>query len=175
MTNRHWLASYGSIPKEINPDAYRSVTEMMEQAMKRFAERPAMRCAGQTLSYADLDRLSRDFAAYLQNRLGVKKGDRIAVMTPNLLVFPIAFLGIIRAGAVQVNVSQEERHRATLGDLLGFIQKLACEVVLAPDKMVERGGEEAAGNVLDLPCSAQAFDGSSNVRQVERRLRQRVG
>jgi long-chain acyl-CoA synthetase len=105
MTNRHWLASYGSIPKEINPDAYRSVTEMMEQAMKRFAERPAMRCAGQTLSYADLDRLSRDFAAYLQNRLGVKKGDRIAVMTPNLLVFPIAFLGIIRAGAVQVNVN----------------------------------------------------------------------
>jgi long-chain acyl-CoA synthetase len=102
---RHWLASYGSIPKEINPDAYRSVTEMMEQAMKRFAERPAMRCAGQTLSYADLDRLSRDFAAYLQNRLGVKKGDRIAVMTPNLLVFPIAFLGIIRAGAVQVNVN----------------------------------------------------------------------
>ena len=105
MTDRHWLASYGSIPKEIDPDAYRSVTEMMEQAMKRYADRPAFRCAGQTLSYADVDRLSRDFAAYLQNRLGVKKGDRIAVMTPNLLVFPIAFLGIIRAGAVQANVN----------------------------------------------------------------------
>ena len=105
MSARHWQASYGNIPKEINPDAYRSVVEMMEQAMKRYADKPAMRCAGQTLSYADLDRLSRDFAAYLQVRLGVNKGDRIAVMTPNLLAFPIAFLGIIRAGAVQANVN----------------------------------------------------------------------
>jgi long-chain acyl-CoA synthetase len=105
MTQRHWLASYGSIPHDIDPDAHRSVVAMLEQAMQRFADRPAMRCAGQTLSYADLDRLSRDFAAYLQGPLGVKKGDRIAVMTPNLLAFPIAFLGIARAGAVQVNVN----------------------------------------------------------------------
>lgn len=105
MTQRHWQASYGSTPKEINPDAYRSVVDMMEQAMRRFADRPAMRCAGQTLTYGDLDRLSRDFAAYLQGRLGVKKGDRVAVMTPNLLAFPIAFLGIIRAGAAQANVN----------------------------------------------------------------------
>jgi len=105
MTTRHWQVSYGSIPKDISPDAYRSVVDLMEQAMKRFAGKPAFRCAGQTLSYADLDRLSRDFAAYLQSKLGVKKGDRIAVMTPNLLAFPIAFLGIVRAGAVQVNVN----------------------------------------------------------------------
>ena len=105
MTTRHWQVSYGSIPKEIDPDACRSVVELMETAMKRFADLPAMRCAGQTLSYADIDRLSRDFAAYLQGPLGVKKGDRIAVMTPNLLAFPIAFLGIARCGAVQVNVN----------------------------------------------------------------------
>jgi long-chain acyl-CoA synthetase len=105
MKQRHWQASYGNTPNEINPEAYRSVVDMMDQAMKRFANRPAMRCAGQTLTYADLDRLSRDFAAYLQGPLGVKKGDRIAVMTPNLLAFPIAFLGIIRAGAAQVNVN----------------------------------------------------------------------
>jgi len=105
MRNKPWLASYGSIPKEINPDAYASVVEMMEQAMRRFADKPAFRCAGQTLSYAQVDKLSRDFAAYLQNKLGVKKGDRIAVMAPNLLAFPIAFLGIVRAGAAQVNVN----------------------------------------------------------------------
>jgi long-chain acyl-CoA synthetase len=105
MTTRHWQASYGNTPKEINPEAYASVTVMMEQAMQRFADKPAFRCAGQTLSFADMDRLSRDFAAYLQSKLGVKKGDRIALMTPNLLTFPIAFLGIIRAGAVQVNVN----------------------------------------------------------------------
>jgi len=106
MTKQHWRASYANgVPHEINPDAYRSVVDLMDQAMKRFADKPAMRCAGQTLSYADLDRLSRDFAAYLQGKLGVKKGDRIAVMTPNLLAFPIAFLGIIRAGAAQANVN----------------------------------------------------------------------
>lgn len=105
MTQRHWLRSYGSIAHDIEPDAHPSVLHMMESAMQRFANLPAMRCAGQTLTYADLDRLSRDFAAYLQTELGIRKGDRVAVMMPNLLAFPIAFLGILRAGAVQVNVN----------------------------------------------------------------------
>src|SRR5262245_48246241 len=81
MSNRHWLASYGKrIPAEIDPDAHASVLAMLEDAMQRFADKPAFRCFGQTLTYADTDRLSRDFAAYLQGRLGVQKGDRIAVM-----------------------------------------------------------------------------------------------
>ena len=105
MIQQHWLSSYESIPAEINPDAYNSVVDLMEEAMQRYAALPAMHCAGQTITYADIDRLSRNFAAYLQQRLGVKKGDRIAVMLPNLLAFPIAFLGIIRAGAVQVSVN----------------------------------------------------------------------
>ena len=105
MSNRHWQKTYGSIPKEINPDIYRSVVELTQVAMTRFADRPAFRSFGQTLSYADLNRLSDAFCAYLQHQLGVKKGDRIAVMSPNLLAFPIAFLGIARAGAVQVNVN----------------------------------------------------------------------
>jgi long-chain acyl-CoA synthetase len=106
MGQKHWVKSYGNhIPAEINPDAYRSVVHLLEGAMAKFADKPAFRSFGQTLTYADVNRLSRDFAAYLQNALGVKKGDRIAVMMPNLLAFPIAFLGIIRAGAVQVNVN----------------------------------------------------------------------
>ena len=105
MSARHWQKAYGSVPTEINPDAYASVTAMLNEAMRRFADKPAFRCAGQTLSYADVDRLSRDFAAYLQNALGVKRGDRIALMSPNVLAFPIVFLGIIRAGAAQVNVN----------------------------------------------------------------------
>src|SRR5262249_28946622 len=67
--------------------------------------RPAFHCFGQTLTYADVDRLSRDFAAFLQGRLGIAKGDRIAVMLPNLPAFPLAMLGIMRAGAIQVNVN----------------------------------------------------------------------
>src|SRR5262249_12079982 len=81
------------------------VLAMLEAAMQRFADRPAFRCFGHALTYADTDRLSRDFAAFLQNELGVKKGDRLAVMLPNIAAFPIAMLGIIRAGAVQVNVN----------------------------------------------------------------------
>src|ERR1700757_4330400 len=104
--DRHWLNSYGTgIPAETDPAAYVSVLDMLGGAMARYADKPAFRCFGQTLTYADTDRLSRAFAAYLQSRLGIKKGDRIAVMMPNLPAFPLAMLGIIRAGAIQVNVN----------------------------------------------------------------------
>ena len=106
MSNKHWLATYGTrIPAEIDPHAHPSVLHMLEDAMQRFAEKPAFRCFGQTLTYADTDRLTRSFAAYLQGKLGVKKGDRIAVMLPNIPAFALAMIGIIRAGAVQVNVN----------------------------------------------------------------------
>jgi len=106
MSARPWLATYGErFPAEIDADAYGSVVEMLDEAMRKFADKPAFRCFGQTLTYADVDRLSRDFAAYLQRKLGVKKGDRIAVMMPNIPAFPIAMIGILRAGAAQVNVN----------------------------------------------------------------------
>ena len=106
MASKHWLAAYGGrIPAEINPDAYSSVLEMFEAAMKGYADKPAFRCFGQTLTFADTDRLSRNFAAYLQREFGVRKGDRIAVMLPNIPAFPLAMMGIVRAGAVQVNVN----------------------------------------------------------------------
>jgi long-chain acyl-CoA synthetase len=105
-SRKHWLAAYGEkIPCEIDANAHCSVLAMLEAAMQRYADKPAFRCFGQILSYADTDRLSRDFAAYLQSKLGVKKGDRIAVMLPNIAAFPLAMLGIVRAGAVQVNVN----------------------------------------------------------------------
>lgn len=106
MTSKHWIKTYGDlIPAEIDPKAYPSVVHMMEQAMNRFADRVAFHNFNNALTYAETDRLSRAFAAYLQYELGVKKGDRIAVMMPNLLAFPIAMLGIIRVGAIQVNVN----------------------------------------------------------------------
>jgi long-chain acyl-CoA synthetase len=106
MSTRPWLTTYGkSIPEEIDADAYGSVVEMLEAAMRRFSTKPAFRCFGQTLTYADTDRLSRDFAAHLQQRLEVKKGARIAVMLPNVPAFPLAMIGILRVGAAQVNVN----------------------------------------------------------------------
>jgi long-chain acyl-CoA synthetase len=107
MMHRPWLATYREcgIPAQIDPNAHRSLVHLLEMAMKKYADKPAFRSFGQTLTYADVDLQSRNFAAYLQTKLGVKKGDRIAVMMPNLLAFPIAFLGIIRTGAAQVNVN----------------------------------------------------------------------
>jgi long-chain acyl-CoA synthetase len=106
MSRKHWLATYGGrIPAEIDPDAYRSVVEMLDCAIERFRDKPAFRCVGQTLTYADVDRLSRAFAAYLQLKLGIVKGDRVAVMMPNITAFPLAMMGILRAGAAQVNVN----------------------------------------------------------------------
>jgi long-chain acyl-CoA synthetase len=106
MQERPWLATYREfgIPAEIGPETHASVTALMEAAMARHAARPAFRSLGQTLAYGELDRLSRNFAAWLQAQ-GVKPGDRVAVMTPNILAFPIVLLGILRAGAVQVNVN----------------------------------------------------------------------
>jgi long-chain acyl-CoA synthetase len=106
LARKPWLAGYGArIPANINPDAHGSVLHMFEAAMRLYAERPAFRCFGRTLSYADTDHLSRNFAAFLQRTLGVRKGDRVAVMLPNLPAFALAMLGIVRAGAVQVNVN----------------------------------------------------------------------
>ncbi|WP_081723411.1 AMP-binding protein [Paraburkholderia mimosarum] len=104
VLNAPWLASYGDIPATIDPDLHPSLAHLFESAMREHAQRPALRAGGQTLSYADVDRLSSDFAAWLQHA-GVKKGDRVAVMLPNVLAFPIALIGIVRAGAVQVNVN----------------------------------------------------------------------
>jgi long-chain acyl-CoA synthetase len=106
MSARPWHVTYGdSIPVTIDPDAYGSVVELLDEAMRRYAARPAFHCFGQTLTYADTDRLSRAFAAYLQEVMGVKRGDRIAVMVPNIAAFPVAMIGILRAGAIQVNVN----------------------------------------------------------------------
>ena len=109
MTSSHqaWLASYRThgIAADIDADACPSIVHMIEAAMVEYSDKVAFRWHGHALTYADMDRLSNAFAAWLQLILGVKKGDRIAVMLPNLLAFPIAFLGIARAGAIQVNVN----------------------------------------------------------------------
>ena len=105
MSPQPWLASYGAVPAHIDPDSHPSIVHLLCAAMQRYAHRPAFTCLGQTLTYAHVDQQSRAFAAYLQNVLSVRKGDRIAVMCPNLMAFPIAMLGIARAGCVQVNVN----------------------------------------------------------------------
>lgn len=103
---KHWLQSYDSdVPHEINADNFASIVEMFETSAKTYAEQTALTCFGMSMTYADLDAKSRAFAAYLQTELGIKKGDRIALMCPNIFAFPVAMFGILRAGACQVNVN----------------------------------------------------------------------
>ncbi|WP_146114172.1 long-chain-fatty-acid--CoA ligase FadD [Pantoea coffeiphila] len=101
-----WLNRYpADVPAEINADRYRSLIDLFEHAVLRYAEQTAFINMGQSLSYRQLDIRSRAFAAYLQQELGLKKGDRVALMMPNLLQYPIALFGILRAGMTVVNVN----------------------------------------------------------------------
>lgn len=93
------------VPAEINVDQYSSLVDMFETAVAKYADQPAFINMGATLTYRKLEERSRAFAAYLQNELKLEKGDRVAIMMPNLLQYPIALFGVLRAGMVVVNVN----------------------------------------------------------------------
>jgi long-chain acyl-CoA synthetase len=103
---RPWLDNYpAGVGPEVDLDEFRSIVSVLESSCERFRERPAFANFGTTLTYGDLDRLSNQFAAYLINELKLKKGDRVALMMPNLLQYPIAIMGVLRAGLIVVNVN----------------------------------------------------------------------
>ena len=105
MSDMPWLANYPSgIPATIDPDRYASIPAFLAHAVAEYRDLPAFHNLGTDLSYAEVDQLSRDFAAYLQG-LGLVQGDRVAIMSPNLLQYPIALFGILRAGMTVVNVN----------------------------------------------------------------------
>lgn len=101
-----WLSRYpADVPAEIDPDRYSSLIEMFETSVKRYADRPAFVNMGEVMTFRKLEERSRAFAAYLQNQLKLQKGDRVALMMPNLLQYPVALFGVLRAGLVVVNVN----------------------------------------------------------------------
>jgi long-chain acyl-CoA synthetase len=101
-----WLRFYPKgVPYEINPDAYPSLAALIEEGCQRFKDRPAYACMGKQITYGELDHLSQQFASFLQNDLGLKKGDRLAIQMPNTLQYPIAMFGALRAGLAVVNTN----------------------------------------------------------------------
>nr|WP_315427906.1 long-chain-fatty-acid--CoA ligase [uncultured Albidiferax sp.] len=105
MTERIWLKSYPpGVPADIDPTRYQSLQALLEESFQKYADRPAYSFMGRDLSYGETDGLSRKFAAYLQG-LGLAKGDRVAVMMPNVPQYPIAVAALMRAGLVLVNVN----------------------------------------------------------------------
>lgn len=115
--DKPWLASYpADIPEKLPVPPYKSVLDMIEQSFRTYADRPAYTNMGTTLTFGDLDEKSQAFAAYLQKKLGLLKGQRVAIMLPNVLQYPVALCGIFRAGLVVVNVNplytaRELRHQ----------------------------------------------------------------
>ncbi len=101
---RIWLKSYPEgVPADINPTVYASIGDFFAANVERYRDRSAYICLGRTMSYGELDRLSRAFASYLQNVARLPAGARVALMMPNLLQYPVALFGALRAGYVVVN------------------------------------------------------------------------
>jgi len=128
-----WLKSYpAGVPAEINIDQYASVREVLEDSCAKFSTRPAYSCMGRTITFAELDRLSAAFGAYLQG-LGLIKGARVALMMPNVLQYPVCLFGILRAGYTVVNVNplytpRELEHQLTDSgaELIVVVENFAC-------------------------------------------------
>jgi len=155
-----WLAAYAAgIPETVPTPEHRSVRDMFEAAFRKFPERPAFTNMGTTLTFRELDRLSMQFACYLQKDLGLLKGERVAIMLPNVLQYPVVLCGIFRAGLVVVNVNplytgRELKHQLTDSGarciiiLENFAHTLAGIISEAPVAHVITTG---AGDLLDKP------------------------
>lgn len=105
VENRPWLTNYPSgVPANIDPSAYITIIELFEGCFQKYGNKPAFSCMGKELTFRQVDKYSAQFGAYLQSR-GLEKGDKIALMMPNLLQYPIALLGALRAGLVIVNTN----------------------------------------------------------------------
>ncbi|QEY24870.1 AMP-binding protein [Neisseria animalis] len=101
-----WLQSYeAGVAHEIDVTRYQSINDVFEQSTRKFSDKPAFQNMGKILTYAETDRLSTQFASYLQNVLKLPRGERVAIMMPNLLQYPVALFGILKAGLIIVNTN----------------------------------------------------------------------
>lgn len=106
MKDYPWFKHYPEgIPHEINPDEYNSLIDLLDESFEKYGDSPAYENMGKSISFAETKKLSIDFAAYLQQDLGLKKGDRIAIQSPNILQYPIALFGAMMAGLTIVNTN----------------------------------------------------------------------
>jgi long-chain acyl-CoA synthetase len=157
---RIWLKNYPKgVPAEIDPDAYPSVVAILEQSLQRYPQRPAFANMGRELSFTELDKLTRDLAAFLQQEVGLVKGDRVAVMMPNLLQNAVAIFGALRAGCAVVNTNplytaRELRHQLAdsgaraiviVENFAGTLQKVL------PDTAIETVITTRIGDLLGFP------------------------
>ena len=128
-----WLKNYDPrVPAQIDPDRYSSIVDIFEQSIEKYSANVSYINMGNSITFAELDKLSRDFAAYLQHS-GLKKGDAVAIMMPNLIQYPVALFGILRAGMTVVNVNplytpRELKHQLTDSNTkaIVIVENFAC-------------------------------------------------
>ncbi|HRD71519.1 MAG: AMP-binding protein [Xanthomonadales bacterium] len=163
MSETHpWLKNYpAGVPAEVDLEHYRSIVSVLQQSCEQFRSRPAFENMGKRISYDQLDRLSQQFAAYLLFHLKLKKGDRVALMLPNVLQYPIAIFGALRAGLTVVNTNpmytaRELKHQlvdsgaVAIVVLENFAHVLAEVVAETPVRHVVVTG---VGDLLGFPKS----------------------
>lgn len=157
--DKNWLAAYPSgTPAEIDADSQVSLVSMFEESCRRFADRPAYHNLGTTLTFRDLEKLSRDFGAYLLS-LGLVRGDRVAIMLPNVLQYPVALFGALRAGLTVVNTNplytaRELRHQLADSGARAIVVLENCAHVLAEvleDTKIERIVRTGIGDLIPFP------------------------
>ncbi|MFT6780170.1 MAG: long-chain acyl-CoA synthetase, partial [Saprospiraceae bacterium] len=126
MENKPWLSQYpAGIPANINVDQYENMVEFLTESMQKYADLPAYECMSKILTYKEVDQLSTQFGAYLHSR-GLQPKDKIALMMPNLLQFPIVLFGCLKAGLTIVNTNplytpREMKHQFTDSDVKAIV------------------------------------------------------
>jgi len=161
MTEKPWLKSYPpGVPEQIDLSSFHSIVDVLEQSCSKYKDRMAYHNMGAELSYSELDYLTRNFAASLQN-MGLQQGDRIAMMMPNILQYPVALFGALRAGLVVVNTNpmytaRELRHQlvdsgakaiVVVENFASVLESVRSEVPL--EHIITTG----VGDLLDFPKS----------------------
>ncbi len=139
-----WLKSYPEgVPEEINPDAYQSIIEIFDESVAKFSNQPAFENLGTIYTYKEIDQKATDFAAYLQQELGLSQGDRLAVMMPNLLQYPVAIFGAMKAGLSVINVNpmytkRELKHQLNdaCADIIIVVENFAHTLAAIRDETV---------------------------------------
>ncbi len=158
-----WFESYpAGVPRTIDPEQYSSIVDILEEAFREFPQHHAFSCMGTSLTYAEIEHASRRFASFLQNDLNLSKGERVALMMPNILQYPIALFGVLRAGMVAVNVNplyteRELKHQlCDSGAKAIVIFENACHTLekVLPETPVEQIFVTAIGDFLDFPKGA---------------------
>ncbi|MCY4523311.1 MAG: AMP-binding protein, partial [Halobacteriovoraceae bacterium] len=157
-----WLKSYPEgIPADVDTKKYQNIVEILENSFGKYAASDAFHNMGKTLTYREIEWKSRKVASYFQNDLKLKKGDRIAIMMPNLLQYPIALFAALRAGLVVVNVNplytaRELQHQLVDSQakaILIFTNSAHILQKILPETSVEHVMVTNIGDMLGVPKS----------------------